>query len=232
MSDLHASHQTSSTSTSSRPALRHSTLTLTVVLVSFLLFLLITYLALAGDVFQQLDQRLLTYFANLERQLPAWFITLSTGFQNVTSLGMGIISALLILYWLLKRNTRRFYLMLASVGGAQLLWMALVFGIGRPRPEKVIIWGGVNLPSYPSGHVMVNVGFYAGLVYIFYAALKSQTQKRLVLGVAAVMLLLIGANRLLFSAHYLTDLLGGYAIGTAWAAFALWVVEWFLARRE
>jgi undecaprenyl-diphosphatase len=69
-------------------------------------------------------------------------------------------------------------------------------------------------------------------VYIFYADLKSQTQKRLVLGVAAVMLLLIGANRLLFSAHYLTDLLGGYAIGTAWAAFALWVVEWFLARRE
>lgn len=217
-----------------KPALRHPHTFLVTAGVSLLLFVLLTYAVMASGYFDRLDQRLLTYFSNFQEQAPAWATTVSTWIQNTTSSGLGIIATLLGIIWWLTKRRRWFFLLLAGVGGAELIWWPLLFTIGRPRPETVIIWqslGGLQLPSYPSGHALINVAFYGTILYIFYPRLNSRTAKTLLLAFCAAILLLAGLNRLFFSVHYLTDVVGGYLVGIAWTTFALWLVEWGLRRK-
>ena len=199
--------------------------------ISFVLFLLVTTAVVTG-LFDRVDARLLDYFTNFQEQAPVWLTTISTWFQNSSSAGLGIISTMLILYWLVNGRIRRFFLLLASVGGAELLWFALMFIVGRERPEEVIIWGGLNLPSYPSGHALFNVAFYGALVYIFYPQIRSKKWRNVLLAIVGTLLLLTGLNRLFFSVHYFSDVIGGYLVGAAWVSFALWLVEWGLTKRK
>lgn len=217
-----------------KPALRHSNPFLITAAVSFFLFVLLTLAVMAGGYFETLDQRLLTYFSNFQEQAPEWATTVSTWFQNIGSAGLGIIATILGIIWWFTKRRRWFYLLLAGIGGAELLWWPLLFLVGRPRPESVVIWdflGGLRLPSYPSGHALLNVAFYGTMVYIFYPRIRSKVGKGFLLSLAAVMLLVAGLNRLFFSVHYMTDVVGGYLIGVAWTAFALWLVEWGLQRK-
>ncbi|MCA9972604.1 MAG: phosphatase PAP2 family protein [Anaerolineales bacterium] len=193
-------------------------------LITGLLSLLLTFVVLGSSLLQGTDERLYHFFKDLQTEMPPWLITTATWFQNATSVGMGIVVTLLLIVWLLQGRTRRFWLLLASTGGAELLWLALVFGLGRPRPQEVFIWGGVSVPSYPSGHVLVNVAFYGALVYIFYPRLSRLG--RWLAGIAAVgILLLIGLNRLFFSVHYVSDVAAGFLLGIAWSAGLLWLVD-------
>lgn len=214
------------------PALENSNQFLTLGISSFLLFGLLTFGVLATEWIPRLDRWLLAFFTQFQEQAPAWLTAVSTWYQNGTSSGLGIAAALIILFFLFTGRHRRFWLMLASIGGTELLWWGLMFLIGRERPEQVIIWGGVNLPSYPSGHAMINVAFWGALSYIVYPYIPSKWGKRLLIGVVAVLLLLTGLNRLFFSVHYPTDVIGGYLIGIAWTAVSLWLIEYFLARRQ
>lgn len=210
--------------------LRHSDLVLGAVVAAFALFLLVTFLVLTTNVFEAVDARLLRYFTDFQAQAPDWLTTGSIWFQDLSSVVLGMVTAVLILYWLVTGYTRRFFLLLASAGGAELLWLALLFTIGRERPEPVTIFGGISLPSYPSGHAQFNVAFYGTLAYIFYGQIRSTWGRRVLLGVTALLLLLTGLNRLFFSVHYFSDLLGGYLMGVAWTAFALWLVDWLLVK--
>lgn len=200
--------------------------------VSFVLFLLVTVAVLTSELVQEMDQNLLNVFTAFQEQAPAWLTIISTWFQRTSSAGLGVVSALLILYWLWRGRTRRFFLMLAAVGGAELLWFVLMFLIGRERPEAVVIWGGLNLPSYPSGHALFNVAFYGALVYIFYRQIHTAFWRKVMLAIVGFLLLLTGLNRLFFSVHYFSDVVGGYLVGVAWTAFSLWLVEWGLAQRK
>ncbi|MBK8902572.1 MAG: phosphatase PAP2 family protein [Anaerolineaceae bacterium] len=180
--------------------------------------------------FQAMDTRLLSYFSHTREAAPDWLATIFVWFQNFTSVVWGVVTAVLILFWLATRHTRRFLLMLISVAGAELLWLALVFAIGRERPEPVAVFGGINLPSYPSGHALFNLAFYVTLTYIFYGEVRSTRGKRALLGVVSLLLVFTGLNRLFFSVHYFSDLLGGYLMGVAWTAFALWLADWLTVR--
>lgn len=212
--------------------LRHSGLVLAAAAVAFVLFLLVTILVLTTTFFDAIDAWMLRYFSNFQAEAPAWLQTISLWFQNLSSVVLGIVTAVLGLFWLVTGRIRRFWLMLVSVGGAELLWLALVFAIGRERPEAVTVFGGVNLPSYPSGHAQFNVAFYGTLAYIFYGLIRSTLGKRALLAVTALLLVLTGLNRLFFSVHYFSDLLGGYLMGVAWTAFALWLVDWLLVKMK
>lgn len=101
---------------------------------------------------------------------------------------------------------------LALVGGAGLLAWGLTRAIwaiwDRARPEEVLgtdtvrVWA--HVPSYPSGHVAVTVAMVAGIAVLHPLA-------RVLWGYAAA----IAVTRLLFGAHFPTDVLAGIALGYA-----------------
>jgi len=87
--------------------------------------------------------------------------------------------------------------LLVAVEVAKDLW-------DRPRPrERFYEPGGL---SFPSGH-----GAYA---MAWLAAAVPTGRRGLILGAAAVVVA-VGASRLYLHVHYLTDVLGGFALGAA-----------------
>jgi undecaprenyl-diphosphatase len=70
--------------------------------------------------------------------------------------------------------------------------------------------------SFPSGQAMESLVVYGMLAYLAVLILRG-TGKHVVFVVgAAVLVVLIGFGRIYLGAHYLSDVVGGFAAGGAW----------------
>ncbi len=119
-------------------------------------------------------------------------------------------------WWYRKRTWMPLLMLAAALGGA----IALRWGIGelihRPRPAPPPGLGPYTGVSFPSGHTVQAVACYGML-----AALVSSQAHRWRWSVAAwvgaqVVALVLGFSRLYLGAHWLTDVLGAYALGALW----------------
>jgi undecaprenyl-diphosphatase len=98
--------------------------------------------------------------------------------------------------------------------------------VDRPRPSLIDPVATAHGQSFPSGHSMTSVIGYGVLLLVF---LPPKPRSRLYLGIAGgiTMVLMIGFSRLVLGVHYISDVLGGFALGGAWllassAAFRIW----------
>lgn len=95
--------------------------------------------------------------------------------------------------------------------------LKLVFARDRPLvPDRLV---DEITHSFPSGHAMMS----AILVCVVGAAVVRTTARRsavLFVGLA-LWTLVIGLSRVYLAAHWLTDVMAGWALGAAWAA--LWI---------
>jgi membrane-associated phospholipid phosphatase len=108
-------------------------------------------------------------------------------------------------------------LVAAAVAGAVGLYGIVKFLVGRPRPPSAIWIGHYSGAAFPSGHATQSVAFYATLAIILGAG-RSAAAKTMLWGAAALIVAIIGASRIYLGAHWLTDVLGGYALGACWVA--------------
>lgn len=111
--------------------------------------------------------------------------------------------------------------------------MSIAFGVGlmtcivllgwqlaaRARPDLVLEGAlAPGLHSFPSGHV-AHATFLYGLLAYFWARQTPRWGERLLAVVLCVVLLLaVGAGRLLEGAHWPTDVLASYLVGGVWLA--------------
>lgn len=165
--------------------------------------------------------------------VTAWVIAHRTGWltgtlQVLTWLGSTavIIPAGLAvgLYFVLRRRDwRPLALLVAAVAGAVGLYNIVKALVGRSRPPAAIWIGHYTGASFPSGHATQSAAFYAMLAIVLGAGLSFR--KRAILWVAAALVVLIvGASRIYLGAHWLTDVLAGYALGATWVAIVVVVL--------
>ncbi len=121
----------------------------------------------------------------------------------------------------IKIGTALFLSGFGSLGAAQILQML----IGRPRPDSQIIslLTTYTTPSFPSGHVFYFLGFYGFILYLIHTQLKNSLLKLLAEVIIIFLLVLIGISRVFLGAHWLTDVLGAYLIGTIWLYFVVYL---------
>jgi membrane-associated phospholipid phosphatase len=116
-----------------------------------------------------------------------------------------------------------------AVGGNALLNTTLkaVFARTRPLHEGGLIEAGGW--SFPSGHSSGAVVLYGMLAYVLLRslppALASRASLPLVL-LAAATAFSVGCSRIFLQVHFATDVLAGFASGTAWLAVCVASVEW------
>jgi membrane protein DedA with SNARE-associated domain/membrane-associated phospholipid phosphatase len=165
--------------------------------------------------------------------VTAWVIAHRTGgltsaLQVLTWLGSTavIIPAGLAvgLYLLIRRRTwRPLALLGAAVAGAIGLYDIVKPVVGRPRPPAAIWIGHYTGGAFPSGHAAQSTAFYAMLAIVLGTGLSSR-RRAVLWSAAALIVLIVGASRIYLGAHWLTDVLGGYALGATWAAIVVAVM--------
>lgn len=129
--------------------------------------------------------------------------------------------------FLLRRGHFHLAVFLAATtigGGAVDTWVKAAVNRDRPSLEDPVATAFGH--SFPSGHAMQAVVVYGSLLLIFLPIVPT-TRRRLAIGATAVLALAIGLSRLALGVHFISDVLGAYALGLAWlaaatAAFEIW----------
>lgn len=134
--------------------------------------------------------------------------------------GIGFV-AIIALGWLLlfKRNLLAAASIALSVALANEVNKLLKDLFGRERPDLEHL-AHVDSLSFPSGHAMVGLVVYVFIAYLIIEGMTS-IGKRVVVILAAVLLLLIGASRIILQVHYPSDVIGGFAFGYIWVFFSI-----------
>src|SRR5690606_13280024 len=166
----------------------------------------------------QLDASLLLYINQFSTPLLDSLFLFITNLGGFVAVSAAVV--LIALYLIIKRQYVKSGFIVASVGGAAILNIALKSIFERPRPD---LWEQlVNEQSYsfPSGHAMASLALAASAVLLLW-----QTRWRMpavILG--SVYVLLVGFSRMYLGVHYLTDVLAGWVISLAWAGLVYWLV--------
>ncbi|GAA0215718.1 phosphatase PAP2 family protein [Brevundimonas nasdae] len=140
--------------------------------------------------------------------------------RDVTALGGFTVLTLItvvavISLWRLARR-REAMILAVTVLGAQLSSDLLKALYARPRPALVPHESYVYSNSFPSGHSAVSAAVYMMLAIILIPALRSAGSRAAVCTLAAVLVVVIGISRTYLGVHWPTDVIAGWALGSAW----------------
>lgn len=169
----------------------------------------------------------------LDQDVRAWVQPLRSGgldlpMQTVSFLGepAGLIPLILIASALLWRASRRWALLLPILmAGTGALQLAGKWAADRPRPNAAP-WG------FPSGHVLSLVVFFGVMAFLVVTLTERRRRFRVLACLpcgAAVGL--VGASRIYLDMHWLSDVIGGFTLGTAYLLIALWASQRIGGRR-
>lgn len=216
----------------SSPALKNKRLIVGLIVIGLALFFVMWWSVASQSLFYSLDAPLNVWFTQLRHDASKSVTNAARLIGKAGSQGITAVTILLLTILAFRRQFRRFALLFAAVVGVELLWLPVVFGIGRPRPTEVRTVGDIVLPGFPSGHVMIFIAFFGALLYIYFIQVKNRGWRLFIAILVLILLPLTGFIRLFFTAHYFTDVIAGYGLGLAWTAFALTAVEWAALKRQ
>jgi undecaprenyl-diphosphatase len=162
---------------------------------------------------------------------PDW---LADVMADVTALGGNAVLTLLVVgvvVYLLSVGKRGTALLVGgAVGSGAILSTFLKLGFDRPRPDLVAHLSHAYSSSFPSGHAMLSAVTYLTLGVLLARAHERRRTKIIVMTYGVTLTVLIGLSRIYLGVHWPTDVMAGWALGTAWAAL-WWLIAWQLQRR-
>jgi undecaprenyl-diphosphatase len=154
--------------------------------------------------------------------------------RDVTALGSSFVLTFVTLavigLLLLARKRGASLLVFASVAGGALLGSALKRLFERPRPDLVPHGVEVYTASFPSNHAMLSAVTYLTLGALLARLEVERRVKIYFLSISVLLTLIVGASRVYLGVHWPTDVLAGWAVGSAWA-MGVWLVATWLQRR-
>lgn len=122
-----------------------------------------------------------------------------------------------------------------------ILWI-LMAGVGvlvqvgkrtfvRQRPVEVAYYPETGY-SFPSGHSATAMTLY-GLLGYWLVRGRRRIRNRWLVGISAVSLIgLVGFSRIYLGVHFLSDVLGGYLLGSCWLIVGIVLTEWQQTNRS
>jgi len=168
--------------------------------------------------------------ATLDPRVLRWVIehrggALNAAMKAITSLGSTwVLVPLAVLVGaavsLRRRSWRPVAALALAAGGAILLYDGFKEWIHRPRPPVADRLLSVSGWSFPSGHATQAAAVFVILTVVL--TVHRSTAVRAVGGIVAGLLILaVGISRIFLGVHWFTDVVGGWALGGAWACAIL-----------
>jgi undecaprenyl-diphosphatase len=153
---------------------------------------------------------------------------LVTAVKAVTLLGSAgvlwvVIGAATITLAIRRRWRLAIYLLLTGAG-ALALDPILKSLVGRLRPVVAhpIAHGTGN--SFPSGHALGSIVCYGAVLLVFLPAARGRW-RIIFITVITALIALIGISRILLGVHYLSDVVGAWAVGITWLGVTAFAFE-------
>ncbi len=178
---------------------------------------------------------------HVDRPVLDWLVrhrdpTFTGGMKAVTALGSSAVLIVLVLAaggvtWLACRAGRRrwtvrpWLLLAAAWAGAWALSGLMRPLVGRPRPPVSEHLVAVSSWAFPSGHAAQAVAFYGCGAALVATCAARWSAKVGAWAVAFGLTAGIGLSRLYLGVQWLTDVLGGYALGAVWLGLLLMVAR-------
>ncbi|GAC1361607.1 MAG: hypothetical protein NVSMB32_00810 [Actinomycetota bacterium] len=191
----------------------------------------LAFAALAGWAFGGLTQDVVAHdeMFFVDPKVASWFVAhrvhwLTEAVRVVTWLGslavvMPLATALAGWFLLRRKDWRPLVMLGCALGGAIGTYVVVKQIIGRPRPAMSTWLGHFTGSSFPSGHATQVATFFAMAALVL--STGASTKRRvLVWGVAAAVILIVGLSRLYLGAHWLSDVMAGWAVGALWISLA------------
>lgn len=163
---------------------------------------------------------------------PPWLLQVArdlTAFGGM--MGISLVTGTVAGYLALQRRTGLLSVVLVSVVGGTIIALAVKEAVHRPRPTVVPHLTDISTASFPSGHSMLSSVAYLTLATLLARAVPDLKTKVYLVVVAVGLIALIGCSRVYLGVHYPTDVLAGWALGSAWAIVCCGAAH-FLARQR
>jgi membrane-associated phospholipid phosphatase len=180
------------------------------------------------------DEQILEGETRTDERLAAWLHGRATDpftdvFRAITWTGnfvtlLVVTIVAVVVLWRRRRQTDALFVALAFLG-AQVLSNGMKLGFRRERPFFSDPLATESTFSFPSGHALVSLAVYGSIALLLARRISSPPKRLLVLGGAGLLVLAIGFSRLYLGVHFLSDVLAGFAAGTAWLALLYAALE-------
>lgn len=175
------------------------------------LFLGITEDVMTGDPLVQSSKSL---YHLLQGFRTPWGDLIMVGMTMLGDAAVTVPLVLAALFWLLLKKDRYSALFLTVTTTVGFL---LVTGVKQMTkiPRPVDMYGGAVHWAFPSSHATMSLVIFGFLAML--CSREMTVKKRwLPFGLALFLILGIGYSRLYLGAHWLSDVVGGFSLGTAW----------------
>lgn len=125
---------------------------------------------------------------------------------------------LAVTLFLLHRNMRTEAIFVMATLSSVILTAILKVLVGRPRPPLYLsnladLFLAIDRYSFPSGHVLFFVVFFGFVGYLGWVHLSGWLRTFLV-SLCGFLIVLIAPSRIFLGAHWASDVIGSYVIGT------------------
>jgi len=194
----------------------HVTVSLTVAALALWLFGAVLEEVLDNATVVRLDVATLDWMAAHTSPLGLRVFSATTHLGDVVIMVIAVAGA-----WVLWHQRHRLVLVcwLSAFFGGVLVNRLLKLLVHRSRPIRVV---HESTFSFPSGHTMAATIGYGMLAYVMATYWRPRGVPRRALYLAAAALALaVGVSRIYLGVHFPTDVLGGFAAGTAWLAICV-----------
>ena len=126
---------------------------------------------------------------------------------------IAVVSLVAVFLLLLNRSPRDALFIVLAVGVGYAVNEGLKEWFARPRPDMP---GQLESYSFPSGHAQMGFLYVSSIGMVVMRRLRSGFLRRVIPVTAGVLIAGMGVSRIALGRHYATDVLAGWAAGTAY----------------
>lgn len=192
---------------------------------AFALLSLTLFGALANEMLEAETQPLDFWALHAAQQWRVSHPLIESVMRDLSGVGSTVVLTLMTVLaagylWVRAQRARAAAMAVAMASGAVAV-SVLKYSFGRARPDPALAAFLQDGFSFPSGHASMSAVFFLTV-----GGLLAQAQDRLqvrvyLIAASALITGLIGISRVLLGAHWISDVVGGWAFGAGWAA--LWL---------
>lgn len=181
-------------------------------------FALITYIVITG-MSSGFDNAVMEFFYGIRKPGLDTLMELITYMANWETI---VIICLLLICFPQTRRKAGISVSIAALLST-LVKAVIKTAVARPRPEESLFLIEQSGFAYPSGHAMTGMAVYLLLLVLTREYITDSKKKNLLSVIFVFVAFAVGISRVYLGVHFPTDVIGGWALGTATVIVSLMI---------